>query len=119
MTQYSRPVYSTQSGRLCPGCSMPKTACSCKNPAADQQPSDGIIRIHLDKKGRAGKTVSLIKGLTLDANDLDSLAKQLKSKCGCGGTVNAAGAIEVQGDHRERLKLLLEQQGYRVKLAGG
>ncbi len=118
MTQYSRPVYSTQNGRLCPGCSKPKTACSCKNPAPDREPSDGIIRIHLDRKGRAGKIVSLVQGLTLDAKVLDSLARQLKSKCGCGGTVNG-GTIEIQGDHRERLKLLLEQLGYRVKLAGG
>jgi translation initiation factor 1 len=60
----------------------------------------------------------LIKQIPLDQVALKLLASKLKNQCGSGGTVNQ-GVIEIQGNHREKLKTLLEAQGYQVKLSGG
>lgn len=111
-------VYSTESGRICQGCVRPVTACICRKPAAQVATGDGIVRIHRERKNRGGKEVSLITGLPLPQPALEVLGKELKSRCGTGGTVKD-GNIEIQGDHRERLKQLLESKGYTVKLAGG
>lgn len=76
------------------------------------------MRLRRETKGRKGKGVTLIDGLGLDADALNSFAKTLKSKCGSGGTVKA-GIIEIQGDHRQFLATFLQESGYKVKLAGG
>src|SRR5256885_13459213 len=81
-----------------------------------QLPSDGIVRVFRDKGGRRGKTVTVVRGLP--AGDLDRVASELKRQCGSGGAVKD-GAVELQGDHREKVAARLEAQGYRVKLAGG
>ena len=65
-----------------------------------------------------GKGVTLITGVPLDAEGLAALAKDLKQRCGTGGTVKD-GVIEIQGDHRDRLVEELQGRGYRVKRAGG
>jgi translation initiation factor 1 len=110
-------VYSTESGRMCPACRQPIGACVCGQ--APRGPAgDGIVRVSRETKGRGGKGVTLVQGLALDADALVSLAKQLKTACGSGGTVKD-GVIEVQGDHRERVIELLEAQGLAVKRAGG
>jgi translation initiation factor 1 len=80
--------------------------------------SDGIVRISRETKGRKGKGVTLIKGLTLDAPALAQLGKQLKAVCGSGGTVKD-GMIEIQGDHCERATENLKKQGWVVKRIGG
>jgi translation initiation factor 1 len=69
-------------------------------------------------KGRRGKTVTVIHGFQPGQTDLKALAKQLKQQCGTGGSVKD-GMLIIQGDHREKLLKLLEEQGYEVKLAGG
>ncbi len=71
-----------------------------------------------ETKGRAGKGVTLVKGLALDDTALQALGKQLKTACGSGGTVKD-GVIEVQGDHCERVMALLTTRGHKVKRAGG
>jgi len=117
----SRLVYSTENGRICPQCRKPLTDCECKkSKAAAGRPAetDGVIRIRKESKGRKGKTVSVIWGFDLDAAKLGLLAKQMKKRCGTGGSVKA-GRVIMQGDHREQLKAFLEEQGYKVKLAGG
>ncbi|MDA9015021.1 stress response translation initiation inhibitor YciH, partial [Porticoccaceae bacterium] len=76
------------------------------------------IRIRRETKGRKGKGVTTLSGFNLDADKLKALAKQLKKTCSTGGTVKD-GIIEIQGDHRETLKLQLDKMGYTVKLAGG
>jgi translation initiation factor 1 len=81
-------------------------------------PSDGIVRISRETKGRKGKGVTLIGGLPLAQKDLKALAKKLKAKCGTGGTVKE-GVIEIQGDQRDLLVAELSQQGYTVKRSGG
>lgn len=109
-------VYSTEAGRMCPACRMPVAACVCGQKAVPA--GDGLVRVSRETKGRAGKGVTLVKGLALDATALARLGKQLKAACGSGGTVKD-GVIEVQGDHCERVIELLKAQGHTVKRAGG
>jgi len=113
----SRLVYSTDQGRMCPDCGNAKENCTCRT-RAKQVKADGIVRVSLDKKGRKGKGVSLITGLPLADGELRVLAKQLKQRCGGGGTVKD-GTVEIQGDHRELLITELAKLGYKVKRAGG
>ena len=110
-------VYSTDSGRMCPVCRQPVTRCQC-SAAKPRVQGDGIVRVSRETKGRAGKGVTLVKGLSLDDAALVALGKQLKTACGSGGTVKD-GVIEVQGDHCERVMALLQAQGHKVKRAGG
>ena len=72
----------------------------------------------METKGRKGKGVTVITGLPLVQDELASLAKRLKQRCGSGGTVRD-GVIEIQGDHRDRLVAELSGLGYRAKKAGG
>ncbi len=107
-------VYSTESGRMCPDCRQPLAGCQCKAGAAIL--GDGVVRVSRQKKG--GKTVTLVKGLALDAAALAQLGKALRTACGAGGTVKD-GVIEVQGDHCDLLMTMLSEQGHRPKRAGG
>lgn len=112
-------VYSTETGRMCPDCRQPVGACVCKANARAALPAgDGVVRVSRETKGRGGKGVSLIKGVALDAIALAALGKALKAACGTGGTVKD-GVIEIQGDHVERLMVLLQAKGYKVKRSGG
>ena len=112
----SRPVYSDQLGRLCPACGQPLKGCRCRKPAAGK--GDGIVRVQRETKGRKGKGVTLITGLDLGPEELKALAKELKQRCGTGGTMKN-GVIEIQGDHRELLLEHLQQRGFKAKKAGG
>lgn len=109
-------VYSTESGRMCPGCRLPVASCTCGQAAAP--PGDGIVRVSRETKGRGGKAVTVVRGLALDAASLVKLGQQLKAACGSGGTVKD-GVIEVQGDHTAKVMALLQAQGHKPKRAGG
>jgi translation initiation factor 1 len=109
-------VYSTDSGRMCPACRQPLAQCRCGRPAVP--PADGPIRVSRESKGRGGKTVTLVRGLPLDADALAALGKELRSACGAGGTVKD-GVIEVQGDHAERVLAWLVDRGFKAKRSGG
>ncbi|MEO7391907.1 MAG: translation initiation factor Sui1 [Ramlibacter sp.] len=111
-------VYSTDAGRMCPVCRKPVAQCICAADAAAESPSDGIVRVSREIKGRGGKAVTVVRGLALDAAALGQLARQLKAACGSGGTVKD-GAVEVQGDHCDKVMALLKGQGHTVKRAGG
>lgn len=110
-------VYSTDSGRLCPQCQRPVADCVCgkDRPAAV---GDGIVRLHRQTKGRGGKAVTLVTGLTLGERDMRELTRALKQKCGVGGALKPEH-IEIQGDQRPALKAELEKRGFTVKIAGG
>jgi translation initiation factor 1 len=86
--------------------------------AAQVQREKDIVRVSRETKGRGGKAVTLVKGISLPDNALEALGKQLKTACGSGGTVKD-GIIEVQGDHCERIVALLNAQGFKAKRAGG
>ena len=102
-------VYSTGSGRMCPGCGCPVSQCGCKK--TNRPIGDGVVRVSRQTKGRKGSGVCLITGLPLEPEALKKLAQQLKKQCGSGGTVKS-GVIEIQGDHREALVAALIKLGY-------
>ena len=79
-------------------------------------PADGVVRIQRETKGRGGKAVCVISGIA--ANELKAISKLLKARCGSGGAVKEQ-LIEIQGDHRELIKAILEARGLTVKLSGG
>jgi translation initiation factor 1 len=108
-------VYSTDGGRMCPGCRRPVAECACKVAAAPA--GDGVARVSRQSKGRGGKTVTLVKGLALDPVALAALGKALRTACGSGGTVKD-GVLEVQGDHVERIVDELQKQGHKAGRAG-
>lgn len=110
-------VYSTGHGRMCPACDKPVAKCSCQQKRAIPL-GDGIVRIGRVSKGRKGKGVTVIAGVPLDQGGLLQLAKELKQKCGAGGTVKG-NLIEIQGDHRQMLLDDLRKKGYTVKISGG
>lgn len=119
MSAGSRLVYSTEVGRVCPGCSQPVAQCACK--AARPRPAgDGVVRVSRETAGRKGKGVTVIRGLPLDDMALVALSKQLKALCGSGGTVKD-GVVEIQGDHLDKLLTWLKArpEGWTVKRAGG
>lgn len=115
-------VYSTGQGRLCPDCGKPVNACACrKKPAASappKPPADGIARVGRETKGRKGAGVTVVSGLALDADALKTLAKDLKARCGSGGTLKD-GVIEIQGEHRDTVLAELTKRGIKAKRAGG
>lgn len=110
-------VYSTDQGRMCPGCRQPSSACTCGN-AQTAPVGDGIVRVQRETKGRKGKGVTLVSGVPLGPLELLQLGKELKTRCGSGGTVKD-GVIEIQGDHAELLLPLLKARGWTVKRSGG
>lgn len=77
-----------------------------KNPAASATTKDGKPRINLETKGRGGKAVTVIRGVNRDSEGLIALGKQLRTACGTGGTVKD-GVIELQGDHCDKVRALL------------
>ena len=111
-------VYSTETGRICPGCGQPLAQCACHSAQRASVAGDGVVRVSRQTKGRGGKTVTLVKGVALNAMALATLGKQLRSACGSGGTVKD-GVIEVQGDHVELVMATLSKLGYQARQAGG
>ncbi len=111
-------VYSTGFGRMCPSCGKQSDKCQCKKEKNNPARGDGEVRVERSVKGRKGKCVSLIRGLSLEGIQLKELAKKLKQKCGSGGTIKSS-VIEIQGDHRDILIEELNKLGYKAKKAGG
>lgn len=95
-------IYSSEKGYLCPKCHNAQEACICPR---------GKIRIRLEKKGRGGKTVTVITNVPL--NSLNQLAKHLKSRLGCGGAIKDSD-IEIQGDKVSQVSELMKKEGYPI-----
>jgi translation initiation factor 1 len=86
--------------------------------ARSSDPDDGVVRVWLERKGRNGEPVSIVRGLRVDGGRLAEIATRLKKLCGTGGSAKG-GEIVIQGDHRARIAAELERDGLKVKLAGG
>jgi translation initiation factor 1 len=80
-------------------------------------PQQQNLKVSLDKSGRAGKQVTLVSGFVGSANDLDTLTKTIKTKCGVGGSAKD-GAILIQGDVRDKVVQILQKEGYKAKRVG-
>lgn len=101
--------------KRCPKCS--KYPCACPK-ARDLKPSEHTLKVRLEKNGRGGKVVTVVFELPANEEYFSDLAKKLKAQCGSGGSFKNS-MIEIQGDHREKVKTFLEKTGFKVKLAGG
>jgi translation initiation factor 1 len=110
----SRPVYQTGKGRVCPRCGWPVDDCRCSKAGEEPVPTRIACVLRLEKKGRGGKSVTVVASLPRNAAFLAGLAAELKRACGTGGTA-ADGAVEIQGDQRERLRELLVAKGWVVR----
>jgi translation initiation factor 1 len=95
---------------ICPKCGLPKELCVCEDIAREQQK----IEITVDKR-RYGKMMTIVNGINPNELDLDSLITKLKKKCASGGTIKD-GKIELQGDHRSKVKETLEDMGFIVEV---
>ncbi len=118
----NRVVYDSDLGRLdrCSNCKRRLEACVCPKgtPGSALAKGDGSVRVSRDRKGRRGKTVTVVTGIVASQDALNEIAGTLKRLCGSGGTVTE-GNVEIQGDHRDRVAAKLTELGYKVKLAGG
>ncbi|MGB3671945.1 MAG: translation initiation factor [Phormidesmis sp.] len=94
------------------------TADATARPVPDLPPNQQDLRVQVSRKGRKGKTVTVISGFTHNPKTLAALAKTLKASCGSGGTV-ASNTIEIQGEHAPKLVTLLTAKGYKAKISGG
>lgn len=93
---------------ICPKCGLPKEICVCEDIAREQQ----RINIVVDKR-RYGKMMTIVDGINPHELDIDTLISNLKTICACGGTIKD-GKIELQGDHRIKVKESLEKMGFMV-----
>jgi translation initiation factor 1 len=110
-----RLVYSTAGGRMCPGCGWPHDNCQCStNKATASVPARVVAKLRMEKKGRGGKTVTVIYDLPNNEQFLKELSQELKRACGTGGAV-VDGGIELQGELRDRVRDVLTKKGYIVK----
>ena len=89
---------------VCPKCGLPKELCVCQEIAK----KEAKIRVYVDKR-RYGKAVTIIEGI--GKSNIKEITKQLKSKLACGGT-RKDGNIELQGDHKAKIKNLLVKLGF-------
>jgi translation initiation factor 1 len=95
---------------ICQVCGLPKEICVCEDIAREQQK----ISIAVDKR-RYGKMMTVVDGVNPNEVDINVLVSKLKSICACGGTIKE-GKIELQGDHRTRVKETLEKMGFVVEI---
>ena len=92
-------VYSTETGRLCPGCQRPVDACVCRDRSRPRS-GDGSVTVSRETKGRKGAGMTLVSGLPLSDADLEKLAKLLKSRCGVGGSVKSGNVAAIMECNR-------------------
>jgi translation initiation factor 1 len=82
------------------------------------QPNQHKLKIEVTRKGKGGKTVTIVSGFQVSLETLNSLTKVLKNQCGAGGAMKD-NSIEIQGDHRQKILEIVSKLGYKAKLSGG
>jgi translation initiation factor 1 len=110
----AKTVYSSAAGRICRGCGLPERGCRCGQATVEPVPARPLARLRIEKKGRGGKTVTVVFSLPNNAAFLKDLSQHLKRSCGVGGTATDDG-VELQGDVRERVRELLLARNFQVK----
>lgn len=113
----SRLVYSTDGGRTCVKCGWPLANCQCSKTLGAGKaavPDRLTAKLRMEKKGRGGKTMTVVYDLPQNAAFLKELAGELKRACGTGGAV-VDGGVEIQGDLRDRVRDVLVKKGWTVK----
>ena len=93
-------------------------AAATERAVPDLPPAEQDLRVQVSRKGRKGKTVTVVTGFAHKPETIEALAKKLKSQCGSGGTVKD-NTIEIQGEHAPKLVSLLIDKGYKAKISGG
>jgi translation initiation factor 1 len=109
-----RLVYSTAVGRVCATCGWPESDCKCSSKAEEKVPSRVVVKLRIEKRGRGGKTVTVLDGLPRNSDFLEGLGKELKKLLGTGGTAGET-LIELQGDHRAAIRRILSERNFLVK----
>ena len=113
-----RTVYSTATDGKCPACGWPQRNCQCSSTlqreANEPIPARIVAKLRIEKKGRGGKTVTVVYDLPRNEAFLKDLAARLKRECGTGGAVTETG-IELQGEMRDRVRAILQRLSYVVK----
>jgi translation initiation factor 1 len=100
---------------MCPECGGPFERCQGRHQDTDEAvPARIVAKLRMERAGRGGKTVTVVGGLPRNAAFLKELCQDLKRAAGCGGAVQD-GAIELQGDLRERVRDILVRRGFTVK----
>ena len=110
----ARIVYSSAAGKICRGCGLPERGCTCAQAASEPVPARPVAKLRMEKKGRGGKTVTVVFGLPNNAAFLKALSQELKRACGTGGTATDDG-VELQGELRDRVREFLNAKGFLVK----
>ena len=112
----SSPVFSTAHGSICPKCGWPVRDCKCSSQFTrnDPLPKKIVAKLRMEKKGRGGKSVTVVYDLPKNEAFLKELAAELKRSCGAGGAVTTDG-VEIQGDLRDRVRDILLKKGWTVK----
>jgi translation initiation factor 1 len=113
----ARLVYSTATDGKCPTCGWPQRDCQCSRQRGAGHaplPARIVAKLRLEKKGRGGKSVTVVYDLPKNDDFLRELAQKLKRSCGTGGAVTD-DTIELQGDMRDRIRAFLQGLGYTVK----
>ncbi len=115
-----RPVYSSDPrDRInCKKCGRLQDECRCVKEASPASWAQIKPKVQLEKSGRGGKVVTVIRNLPKNSAFLEALAKELKQKCGCGGTfklLDDQGIVELQGDKRDAATALLNQKKESAK----
>ena len=111
---HARTVYSSAAGKICRGCGRPERGCACGQAASEPVPARPVAKLRMEKKGRGGKTVTVVFGLPNNAAFLKDLTQELKRTCGTGGAATEDG-VELQGDLRDRVRGVLAAKGFLVK----